>query len=188
MKLLFATSNDVDFARHLKAGYCFGMSCDWAKKSLQSVRKQGVKHVGELEEFKWAIGQTAYETKDSADTALITGMGLQVESHVQHPIVTWANVCAGMHDMAGFGTFIFCIEGTGGGHAMGYRKVRTPDVLGRETTSLQWLDPNIGLVDFANRNDFVNNASHNLNLLYGTGEPDPNDRLDNSYELFKVKL
>lgn len=196
MRRLFEMRNNFVFARHLDAGYCFGMSCDWAMKSLKSVRNQGVKHAGELEEFRWVIGQTAYETKVFvndlliADTALITGMGLRVESYHRFNIrgMPWFHVCLLIHRQARFGTFVFCIQGEGGSHAMVYRRVRTLDVLGRQTTSLQWFDPNDGLFDFDDQGDFARNAGNELDNSYGIGQPDPNDRLDESIALFRVRI
>jgi hypothetical protein len=189
MQTLFTTTNEAEFAQHLEAGYCFGMSCDWAQKSLKSQRGQGVKYKDQLEEFKWVIGQTAYETnKGVTDQGLISGMGLNVQGHYSGAIASWGALCNFMYNTAGLGTFLFCIDGPGGGHAMGYRRVKMTDVLGRSKDSLQWLDPNIGLMDFSNMGDFTTNVSAKLDELYGSGESDPNERLDQNYELFKVTV
>lgn len=186
MKLVFATSNSTEFAKHLDAGYCFGMSCDWANESLASDRGKGVTHKGQLSEFKWAIGQTAYETVDLADRTLIASMGLKVESYKKIAITSFEDVCRTAYGLP-VGTYVFCIDGDGGGHAMGFRRVTTTDVLGRTAESLQWLDPNLGLYEFGGQSDFVTNAGAKLDELYGTGEADPDERLMDNAEFFKVK-
>ncbi len=185
MKLVFATTNSTQFARHLDAGYCFGMSCDWANESLASAGAKGVTHKEQLSEFKWAIGQTAYETVNMADQTLIASMGLKVQAYQKLKITTFENVCRTAYGLDS-GTYVFCIDGKGGGHAMGFRRVTVADVLGRPSESLQWLDPNLGLYEFINQPDFVTNASAKLDELYGMGESDPNGRLMGNAEFFRV--
>jgi hypothetical protein len=43
-------------------------------------------------------------------------------------------------------------------------------------------------MDFSNMGDFTTNVSAKLDELYGSGESDPNERLDQNYELFKVTV
>ena len=184
MQLEFAMSNDFKFARHLEAGYCFGMSCDWALTSLKSPRSGGVKYAGALTRAKWIIGQTAYETNNGlTDAKLVTGMGLKTASYQKRATVNFRSACNHIRTLVG--TYVFCIEGPGGGHAMGYRYMRTSDVLGRAGGSLQWFDPNLGLYSFSSSDDFVAGAAPILEQLYGSGES-VNDRLRDHYEMFEV--
>lgn len=186
-QLIFSMDNSFKFARHLGAGYCFGMSCDWALQSLRSQGGKGVTYKGQLQEFKWVIGQTAYETnKGVTDQGLITSMGLRSLGLHSGNIPTMHAVCVYACNTLKMGTYIFCIDGEGGGHAMGFRRVATKDVMGRSGASIQFFDPNRGLYNCQDNADFTFFIPQLLDEFYGTGEADPDERLDSHYEFFEV--
>jgi hypothetical protein len=171
-KLLNATK----FSSKLKAGYCFGMSIDWAKTSL---RLNGVKALSMLDPGKWPIIQSSYEMNQHAigapdEVGMIKANGLEVTNGGGNgeavPFNTDFAVLA--QQLAGkLGTHIFILFGApgAGAHFMGFRRAGVGVFLLAE-----FFDPNDALVSFDSELEFQNYLAGYLQFTYAgqhAGDP-----------------
>jgi hypothetical protein len=164
--------NAKKFSSKFKAGYCLGMSIDWAKTTLTlgEVKCLAMMHPGE-----WPIIQTAYEVAARFEShggpdaiSAIEGNGLTVTNYDgdakgnEIPFNRDFHVL-GPHLASRVGTYIIYLGGGpgGGGHFMGFRRKGAGTFIIAE-----WFDPNDCLMRIDSETDWADYIEGMLNYSY----------------------
>jgi len=166
------------FSTKLTPGYCFGMTIDWARTSLEL---DGVRVLSLLHPFKWGIIQSSYEMNQHKhgnvvnqfaaeavpdEVGMIKANGLDVLNGGGNgePVIFNGDFNVLAHELAQkVGTFIFILFGLPGvgAHFLGIRRKGIGQFLLAE-----YFDPNDALFSFANEREFETFLAGHLNHNY----------------------